>query len=494
MKFERTLILILALITVLSMPAQQKRQYIYLLDCSESVFRTYNDSSDIWKAEMKYLKNAIEQNTDLSDSYIIPFHENILTTIRKASKSEGSAITIYSPINHRRWVDVENPLTEIVNKRHKSTNICDALNSSANLLNWHYLNYVILFASSPDNVNNMTALSKALEKWHLKYPYAYFFYVAMTEESVTDKIMKTLMHCDNMYFIDAKKDLPLFGCLNERQTIRVNTRNLDKIIKIGCSLEGEHKAQLVGENPNFNIKIENNTIKDGIIPIRIFMKRDFNTKVEKMFNEYHITPSIEVDGVDIKNPNIPFCLTNRISRSLNTYDNEVFIGDASHYDNFLFKKASIDTLYFDFNYVFNEFAKRDSANVDFSIFSPDNKSDFQVFYNGRPINNIRLIATDSLSNNIISFVFNPDAKEGDRYIHIHAIRSHNLDDINGINVMDYTLSLRAHYETEMNPVAFILLIFFGLIADIFIIVCGFIYTKNKIKRLISKYQILKNRG
>ena len=121
------------------------------------------------------------------------------------------------------------------------------------------------------------------------------------------------------------------------------------------------------------------------------MKRDFNTKDEKMFNEYHITPSIEVDGVDIKNPNIPFCLTNRISRSLNTYDNEVFIGDASHYDNFLFKKASIDTLYFDFNYVFNEFAKRDSANVDFSIFSPDNKSDFQVFYNGRPINNIRLI-------------------------------------------------------------------------------------------------------
>lgn len=466
MKYKRTLVLILALITVLSISAQRKRNYIYLLDCSESVFKTYNNSSDIWGTEMKYLRNAIQQNTDLSNSYIIPFQENAITTIREQSPATGSAITMYSPINHySSWHTVEECLTEIANKKHKSANICEALTTSIDLMNWHQDNYVVLFASSPDNVNNMSALSKALSDWRLKYSYAYFFYVAMTEESVTEEIRETLMHHDKMYLIDAKKDLPLFACLNEKGTINANTRNLDRIIKIGCSIEGVHKAKIIGDHPDFDVSIENNTIKDGIIPIRIALKKNVNTNGEKVFENFNINSSIQIDGVDVMNPNISFCLTNKISRSMDTYDDEVFIGNAIHYEKFLFKDARTDTLVFDFKHVFNEVAKRDRANVDFIIFAADRKDDFQILHNGKHVNTIRLSANDSQPNNVISFVFNPNAKEGDRYIAIQAFAANNLDDINCVR-NNFTLILRAHYEEEMNPWAEGLLIFLLIIAGI----------------------------
>jgi hypothetical protein len=486
-KYKRTFVLILALITVLSISAQRKRNYIYLLDCSESVFKTYNNSSDIWGTEMKYLRNAIQQNTDLSNSYIIPFHKKTLTTIRKGSLFTGSDITIYSPINHYSWDTVEKCLTEIANKKHKSANICDALITSIDLMNWHQDNYVVLFASSPNNVKNLSAFSKVLNDRLLKFPYAYFFYVAMTEESVTEEIKETLTHHNRMYLIDARKKLPLFACLNERDTIFANTRNLDRIIKIGCSIEGEHKAEIISDHPDFDVSIENNTIKDGIIPVRIAQKKDVNTNDEKAFENFNINSSIQIDGVDVINPNISFCLTNKISRSLDTYDDEVFIGNAIHYDKFLFKDARTDTLVFDFKHVFNEIAKRNRANVDFVIFAADRKDDFQILHNGKlvkPIrmnvndslhNNvisfapIRLSANDSLHNNIISFVFNPYAKNGDRYIAISAISTHKLDDINCGVGKNFTLMLRAHYEIEMNPWEKVVTIFLGIVLFVFLV-------------------------
>jgi hypothetical protein len=114
--------------------------------------------------------------------------------------------------------------------------------------------------------------------------------------------------------------------------------------------------------------------------------------------------------------------------------------------------------------------------------------DFLLFYNGLPLSNnlITLNANDNAPS-ILSVVFNPDAKEGKRFMKVKATTKQELDNINDQPVEKYELTLRSKYVVNWNPLKTILMwLGIMLLAALllwFLIVKHFIYPTIGVKTI-----------
>ena len=443
MKLLKALVLILSFMTSISMLAQRERNYIYLLDCTKSM-TGFGGHRNIWEPTKNYLKQDINKHPVGTTLHVVPFQGNVLPSFNFVA---GKC----------NWKEIESALDDHVQKI-TNTNICDAWGATDNYIDSHKDNYIILLTDGHDNVKGMDALVELLAKWCGKHHNTYAFYVLLTEKAIDNRVTRVINLCENEYVVDATKGIPVFGSL-DKTIIYANTLNLKKTYQIGFSSAGVYSARTICKDPYFNVKVAENKIKNGIVPIQISAKHPIDDINKAIPQVYDFSFEVKSNEVEITNPIVTVVMTNKPERSLETISEETDMGKATWYDSFLFWDASNpDTLKLDLNTVFNNEAKKDGSNVKFAISDPDGENDFQILLNGQSVDNNSFVIKSNENNpSIISLVFNPGAKEGTRYLEIKASSKHELDKINDVIVEQYRLVLRSKYKETWNPLKTILL-------------------------------------
>ncbi|MEE3415144.1 MAG: hypothetical protein VZR53_07225 [Prevotella sp.] len=474
MKQLKTLILFLSLIMSLSVFAQRERNYIYLLDCTKSMIG-YNGSPKIWDPTRNYLKTELEKHTPGTTLHVVPF--------------QGKVLPAFScDANNLNWKNIDSELQKHV-QNVTNTNICDAWDAIDKFIDKHKDNYIILLTDGKDNVNGMAAVAKKLSDWCGKYPNSYAFYVQLTEDAIDPSVAKVINICDNEFVIDASKGIPVFGSFDKGLIIYANTLNLDRIHKIGFSSVGKYTAKAVCSDPYFDVKVVGDKIEGGIVPVQIVAKQPISQINAALPQIYNFTFDVESNDVSIINPTVKVQMTNKPERSLQLLQEETYIGKATWYDSFLFWGASDqDTLSIDLKAKFNDEAKKDGSTIELSIKDADGENDFQLFYNNHLIKNGKIIInSNDRGSSILSIVFNPEAKEGKRYLNIVASNKHELDNINDQPIEQYKVSLRSEYVVNWNPLKTILMwlaiIILAALLLWFILVKHFIYPSIGVKTI-----------
>ena len=435
---------ILMLLTSTSLLAQRERNYIYLLDCTKSM-TGHGGSPKIWEPTKDYLRTELEKHVPGTSLHIVPFQGKVLPSFNFDA-------------NNLDWRKIEKDLDKYV-QNVTNTNICDAWDDTDNYIDPHKDNYIILLTDGKDNVNGMEAVAKKLSNWCGKYPNTYAFYVQLTEAAIDQNVAKVINICDNEFIVDASKGIPVFGSFDKGLVIYANTLNLKKTHLIGFSSAGTYSAKTVCDDPYFDVNIVDGSIKNGIVPVQIIARKPIAQINKAIPQTYNFTFEVQSNDISIINPIVRVQMTNKPERSLETLSEETYVGKATWYNSFLFWGASIpDTLSIDLNTVFNAEAKKDGSTVDLKIWDADGKEDFQLFLNNRLVEKDHFTLDSKVNtHNILSIVFNPDAKEGTRYLSLKTISKHNLDKINDQPVEQYNLSLRYKYDVNWNPLKTLLL-------------------------------------
>ena len=444
MKLLKSLLILFSLIISISAQAQRERNYIYLLDCTKSM-TGYGGSPKIWEPTKNYLKKELEKHGPGTTLHVIPFQGKVLP----AFSFDASNLD---------WGKIEKQLNEHVEKI-TNTNICDAWKANDSYIDLHKDNYIILLTDGKDNVNGMPAVAKMLSDWCGRYPNTYAFYVQLTEAAIDQGVAKVIDICDNEFVIDASKGIPCFGSFDKGLIIYANTLNLKKIHKIGFSSVGKYVAQAVCTDPYFDVKIIDNRIEGGKVPVQIVAKQPIAQINAALPDTYNFTFDVQSNEVNIINPTVKVQMTNKPERALEVLSEETSMGKATWYDSFLFWSASNpDTLSVDLKAVFNEEARKDGSSVQLQIKDEKERKDFQLFYNGQPLNG-NMMTLNANDNNpcILSVVFNPDAKEGKRYFELKATAKQELDNINDQPVEQFKLILRSKYVINWNPLKTIMM-------------------------------------
>ena len=477
MKQLKELIILLFLITSVSVQAQRERNYIYVLDCTKSMIG-FKGSPNIWQPTKVYLKNELEKHTSGTTLHVIPFQESVLSCFNFNAED----------FNGKKWKEIEGKIDGFVEKP-TNTNICAAWDATDRYIDSHKDNYIILLTDGKDNVNPKGSVARKLSSWCGKYPNTYAFYVLLTKNAVDEDVVKVINVCDNEFVIDATKRIPVFGAFDNDIIIYANTLNLDKIHTVNFSSAGKYVAKAVCADPYFDVKIVDGKIENGRVPIQIVAKQPIPQINAALPDIYNFTFDVKSDEVKIVNPTVKVQMTNKPERSLELLSEETDMGKATWYDDFLFWGASDpDTLSVDLKAVFNDEARKDGSVVQLQIKDENEAKDFQLFYNGQPLSN-NLIAFNAKSSNpsILSVVFNPDAKEGKRFLKVKATAKQELDNINDQPVEKYDLTLRSKYVVNWNPLKTILMWLGILILAVlilwFLVVKHFIYPSIGVKTI-----------
>lgn len=442
---KRILFLLFVLIST-TLHAQRERNYIYLLDCTKSMIG-YNGSPNIWEPTKTYLRNELEKHTPGTSLHVIPFQGQALNSFDFNAED----------FDNKKWKDIENRIDKIVQEI-TGTNICDAWDATDKYIDLYKDNYIILLTDGKDTKNGMSAVAKKLSDWCGKYPHTYAFYVQLTEAAIDQEIANVINVCDNEFVIDASKGIPVFGGFDNGLVVYANTLNLDKTHKIGFSSAGKYNAKAVCNDPFFNVKVVDNLINDGVVPIQIVAKQPLSLINSTIPQIYDFTFEIQSSEVNIINPTVKVQMTNKPERTLELLSEETDMGKAVWYDSFLFwGESTPDTLSIDLMSVFNDEAKKDNSIVEIHITDSEEKNDYKLFYNKEQVRDgAIMLKADNKTTSILSIVYNEDAKQGKRYLLVKPIAKNNLDKINDQPVEQYQLTLRSMYVVNWNPLKTIL--------------------------------------
>lgn len=439
MKTLKTFALLFMFLLSLASTAQRERNYIYLLDCTKSMTGYGEGNPNIWQRTKDYLKADLAKHARGTTLHVVPFQDAVQPGFHFLA-------------DDMNWDKIEGEIDQLV-QQVTHTNICAAWDASDKYIDPHKDNYIILLTDGRDNVRGMEALAKKLVNWCGKYPHTYAFYVLLTEAAADHRIADVINICENEFLVDAIEGIPVFGSIEKDLVIYGNTLNLKKVHKIGFSSAGEYEATALCCDPYFDVKVAGGKIKQGVVPVQVVARKaiaDINAAIPETYN---FTFQVQAKGVEIINPVVNVQMTNKPERTLETLSQETDMGKATWYDSFGFWGASKpDTLHVDLKALFNDEAKKDGAIVEFALKDVDGCDDFQLLFRGKPVQGRRILLSSSdTSASILSIVFNPDAKEGARYLTINVASKSNLDKINDAPVEQYTLTLRSKYGVGWNP-------------------------------------------
>ena len=85
-------------------------------------------------------------------------------------------------------------------------------------------------------------------------------------------------------------------------------------------------------------------------------------------------------------------------------------------------------------------------------------NDFKLFFDDKEVTDgtIRFNAGNMPKNTVLSVVYNPEAKEGKRYLRIVTNGKKNLESVNGAPVEEFEVTTRGKYNVVWNPLKIIL--------------------------------------
>lgn len=442
----KTIILLLvALFYAAASPAQRERNYIYLVDCTKSM-TGYAGAPDIWQTTKDYLHSELTKHRPGTTLHVLPFQSKAHPAINFSAEK-------------LKWTDIERSIDGYVHVP-TNTNICDAWDAIDPFIDLHKDNYIILLTDGKDNVHGMDAVARKLSSWCGKYPNTYAFYVQLTEAAVDKKVAEVIDICENEFVVDASKGkgIPVFGGFEKGIVIYANTLNLDRRHRLAFSAAGEYAAKATCDDPWFDVAISEGKISNGQLEVQINARKPISDINAGLPPTYSFTFDVQSDEIRIINPTVKVIMTNKPERALELLSEETDMGRASWYDSFLFWGADTpDTLHADLAAVFNDEARKDGSAIELQISDDEGRHDFDLFYNGQPVNGGRItMRSQNQGESILSLVFHPSASEGKRYLNLKPVAKHELDNINDQPVEQYSLTLRSRYAVGWNPLKTIL--------------------------------------
>jgi len=464
--------------------AQKERNYIYLLDCTQSMITP----NQIWDETKKYLRDDIQNLSPECEVNVIPFQGNPYPNIKFVRKD----------FSDKKWNEIEKTIDGYIQNK-TSTNICDTWDSAMKFIDPLKDNYFFLLTDGEDNIKGMDEVCRRIKEWCSKYSDGtYGFYVMLCEKARSKKLREAVANCTSFFLYDANGH-PIPIGLFKPHDIRVSTRDLDERRTLTFSFTDNVAVKTECSDPLFTVQIKDGRIKEGQAIVQVQPRKDMKEIHQDLEGQevYSFQVKLIPDKVRLIGDILNVEVINKPIRSLSMVDVEQNMGKATYYNAFLFwGEKSQDTLHVDLEALYNEEARTTNANVTMQCSLVDGDPGFAMLYNGKLCTDNTFDINNSTKGSVLSLVFDKNAKAGKRHIMIKPIKISGLELINGNDADDYSLTLRARYGTKWNPLKVILLWVLGLIllALVLWFVClrQIVYPRFKVKKLYIAEPLVRN--
>jgi len=435
---RKVFLFLLFAVFALSAMAQRERNYVYLLDCTQSM----QEPNRIWDATKQYLKDDITRLSDESEVSVVPFQTKA-----------------YAPISFKRadfdWGAIEKKIEEYIKER-THTGICNAWDAGVKLMDPAKDNYFFLLTDGVDNVSGMDAVCKRISEWCAKYRNCYGFYVMLCEAAKSEALQNAVGSCKTFSLIDANGHPSPIGTFYPKE-VRVNTLTYDAK-RLTFSDEGDYEASVKCDDELFGVELDGG-IRGGYATLKVVPRLSKEEISRRLMGQesYLFTADILPKGIQMDNPTLTVEVINKPERALTMVNEEQDMGKATHYGSFLFWKAKEpDTLTVDLKAAFNGEARKDGSRVEMQCRTVKGEEGYTLLYNGRPCEAGSFVMSPEDEASVLSVVFAPEAEGGKRYLEIAPARAENLDVVNDTPTADFNVSLRARYGHSWNPLQTIL--------------------------------------
>lgn len=448
------LTLCLAVVLCQSAFAQKESNYIYILDCSNSMLVNRVDGRPLWDVTLDFLNKQIKNQHENSYVTIIPFQGTVYEPVITSTKAEFNWQKVYNQVKNY-------PNTPI------GTNICVAWDRALEYQNPNMDNYIVLLTDGQDNYEGVNAVCNRIKTWCEKVKNTRGFYVMLHKEAMDQRIIDIVDECEFMEVINPEEGIKEFLSLNKTEFV-YNTRE-PKLLDVPVSSISTHKAHLLNNDALFDVELVNNEFAGGKGVIKVTPKT--STDLSLLDEVLVINDSVIGDGVRVANAKISITVNNVPEHFLSLSTDELNAGKSAWYDSFLWKKAKAhDTLTVDLGAEFNEAARRSGSSIKLAVKSVDKDGNVKplektvsVIWNGEMVDD-GVVTLDPAHECNLGLVFADDAAEGKHYFQIAAVPNgaNRLDRINDDNPELYTNTMRASYNVVMNPLK-VILIWVGII-------------------------------
>lgn len=422
-----------------SLFAQRERNYIYILDCSNSMEETYH----IFQPTLDYLQKDIARLSANTMVTIIPFQGSVYdTSVKHCLKKDLS------------WDKFAKEVTPYVTQL-AGTNICQAWDYALNYIDPNKDNYIYLLTDGKDNRNprpdGTEAVCRRIREWCGKHANSQGYYVALSNEAMDARIIAAVDECSNFQRTQGI-ELP-FGSFDKAE-MYYNTLDPHDA-SLSFSAVGQFSATAVGDSV-IAVTLVGGQIREGRATFHFEPRAD----LAQLPQSFSVNVKVSSSEVDILNPDLTLHVTNIPERSLQLPAEEIDLGKVEWYDKFWWKDAkTIDTLTIDLNPQYNQSAREMAAHIklQFAETTTDDKghvtglqSDF--LFNGQPCPDGR-IDIDPGQPAVLSIIPHADSEEGKHYYTLTPVDNsrRNLENINQQPVSDYCLTLRSEFDVDINP-------------------------------------------
>lgn len=449
---KKALLILALLLSYTALFAQRERNYVYILDCTQSM-RGYNGAPNIWDSTMDFLYKDINSLPASTSVSIIPFQTQVHTPVE----------FVRSDFSAKKWEQIRNTFEGYLDGPLSNTNICDAWTTSARYVNANKDNYIILLTDGEDNVRKVPALVSLLESWCGKYKNTEGFYVKLTPFPINPNLKNAIEHCGHLTLVEmGKRPIPFGKFLNNH--LNVNTLELPKKFKIPFSTMGSYEAKVVDNRSLLDINIEGGRIEDGYMTLCLSSTyptiQQLNQALGDSIVESSFSIQVNPEQLNLSASVFDMTIVNkeeRVLRLSNATENQVALNKATYYPAWFFSSASTpDTIRYDLGAELSQQAKSDGSSVTFNMDDEEGCKDIDLFFNDEPLPQHAFTIDGNTDKAVVSLVFQPEAKEGARYIKIHVVRHKELDRINDAEPDAFDFSLRTAYHVGWNPLKLVL--------------------------------------
>lgn len=422
-----------------SLMAQRERNYIYILDCSNSMETDYH----IWESTLNYLRDDIARLSPTTMVTIVPFQGQVYQDLlRHELKSDFD------------WAKFEKGVRPKVQEL-TGTNICAAWDKALTYVDQNKDNYIYLLTDGRDNKNprpdGTENVCRRINEWCERARNAHGYFVMLSTEAADPRIKEAVKICPHFSEVDGTKHLVPFGSF-ERTTMNYNTLD-PHTLTLSFSAEGEFDANVVTKDSLINVRLRDGKIKNGHAVLEVEVLGDLASRPD----DFEVDFSITSPDVEVLNPDLKLNVRNIPERNLQLPAEQENLGKASWYDKFWWSDAKErDTLTFDLHPLFNESAVKTGSYATLKLVETTEGVttgiEADLLLNGQPCTD-GIIALKPGQPAVLSFVPNTDAREGKHYYLLQVVSGGygNLETINQDTVIDYELTMRSQYDVRMNP-------------------------------------------
>lgn len=441
------LMLLLLLMTTTTLWAQRERNYIYILDCSNSMVSDFH----ILEPTLRYLRADIDRLSPQTMVTIIPFQGSVYDkSVRHQLKKDFD------------WAKFEKEVTPYTEQR-TGTNICQAWDRALTYIDTNKDNYIYLLTDGRDNKNprpdGTDSVCRRIREWCGTMAHTQGYYVALSDEAIDERIRRVVEECPHMVSTsDIEKPFGTF----DKTEMWYNTLDPHDVV-LPFSAEGEFRTTLVSDTPGVDLELEGGLISNGRAKVHI----QTSEQIKDMPEEFTVMVKASSQQIEILNPELTLHVRNIPERSLQLPVEQIDLGEAEWYDKFWWKDAKpMDTLCVDLAPQFNASAIKSGSSVrlQFTETTTDDNGhplglQSELLVNGKPCSDgmIDVVAGKPLS---LALVPRTDSREGKHYYALRVVEGsrHNLETINQESPADYELTLRSAYDVDTNPLKVLVIV------------------------------------